>query len=288
MTNPEYQKYDFDAAARVGQPVRAGLNSWTRKAAELFVEQWQEFSQTSMVAVPCNVDGRPFESMQQTWPKQATGVSVSFGNEKITGIILASNNELLILLLDVLGGSLDETTERALTSIERDLATLIFETLASSYGDAWSGQEALSFEVAELEDEPGRSRMFGPSDDVFSTGLRIQIGDSTGVLQLVVDALACRSMLGVADAGPAKANNRPISQEKVSRLNVSISAELGRAQIDMQELVQIEPGDILILDQTVQSPITVTANGDSLFHAWPGKRSNMQSVQIANVIGEAS
>ncbi len=285
----DYQQYDFAAAARVDQPLRAGINVWARRAAELFVEQWADFSASDILVTPSTVDGLSFGAAQKTWTKQYQGVAVSFGNEDTTGLIVADNRDLLVLLLNVLGGSSEGPENRELTLIEVDLAMLIFESMASSFGNAWVGMEALNFELAGLEEEPCRSRMFAAKDEVLISGLRVQLGDETSVLQLVLERDKTRALLGVeAPTDTEMTSGRTITQETISGLEVTISAELGKTKIDMSDLVAIEPGDILLLEQAVNEPMNVLANGSPIFQAWPGKRATRQALRIETISGDPS
>lgn len=289
MIKTNYQRYDFAAAARVDQPLRAGLNIWARRAAELFVEHWADFSQTEIMVSPANVDGLSFGEAQTNWSKQCQGVAVSFGDEDTTGLIVSENQDLLVLLLDVLGGASEGPENRTLTPIESDLAKLIFEAAAASFGNAWVGLEALSVEVAQLEEEPCRSRMFSANEEVLISGLRVQLGESTSILQLVLEREKTRALLGVDPPVAAEVDQgKSVSRENVFQLEVEISAELGRTKVDMSDLVAIEAGDILILDQPVDEPVAVLANGSPVFQAWPGKRINKQALRIETISGDPS
>lgn len=284
-----HQSYDFAAAARVDQPLRAGINVWARRAVELFKEQWADYSTSEITVAPSTVDGLRFGDAQRNWSKQCQGVAVSFGNEDTTGLLVAENRDLLVLLLEVLGGSSEGPQDRDLTLIEIDLANLLFESVASSFGNAWVGMEALSFEIAQLEEEPCRSRMFAAKDEVLISGLRVQLGEEAATLQMVLERDKTRALLGVeAPAANEMTSNQTITQQTISELEVTISAELGKTKIDMSDLVAIEPGNILLLDQAVDQPMTVLANGNPVFQAWPGRQADKQALRIESISGDPS
>lgn len=289
MIKSNHQRYDFAAAARVDQPLRAGLNIWARRSAELFVEHWADFSQSEIHVTPANVDGVSFADAQAGWSKLCQGVAVSFGNDDTTGLLVSENIDLLVLLLDVLGGATDGPDNRQLTPIEIDLANLIFEATAASFGNGWVGLEALNVEVAQLEEEPCRSRMFSADEEVLISGLRVQLGEATAVIQMVLERDKTRTLLGVEQPIATEVDRaKTIASESVFQLEVEICAELGRTKVDMADLVAVEAGDILILDQCVDMPLNVLANGCQVFQAWPGKRANQIALQIESISGDPS
>lgn len=90
-------------------------------------------------------------------------------------------------------------------------------------------------------------------------------------------------MLGVEQRvlSQPNAKNR-LSQDKISEIFVQLSAGLGSAELAMTDLVSMSPGDIIMLDQSIEQPVTLFANEEPVFQAWPGRLENQQVLQIVS------
>jgi flagellar motor switch protein FliM len=280
MTEANYQTYDFASSARVERPLWLAFHHWLEKFAELFAEQWSNFSSTEITAVPLSIDAEEFEVLQSRMDKPAYGIQVAFHDESTQGMFVIDRCELLLLVMDILGDSSGEANDRALTSIETSLCGLIFEQSASVMGQSWPEQESLNFKIGEPDDQPNRNRSMAPDELLLTSGLSIQIGESKIQLRvMLVKDQACK-MLGVDTQAAALNPDNKISPDKIAEVTVQVSAGLGDSELEMSDLVSISVGDIIVLDQAVAEPLIVFANDKPIFRAWPGRAEQQQVVSI--------
>ena len=256
------------------------------KYGELFAEQWSNFSATPIQATPGTIDAYDFETLQARWNKPAYGAEVSFKEGATKGLMVIYRTELLRLLMDILGDTSTEApVDRALTSVETSLCSLIFEQSASVIGQSWPDQETLSVKVGEPDDQPNRNRMFAPDKKLLTSGLQIQIAESTVMLQIALAKDETCKLLGVdLQVREPNPNNR-VSQEKISEICVQVTAGLGSSELQMSDLVSMSVGDIIVLDQSVAEPLVVFANDEPVFRAWPGRVDQQQALNIESSPG---
>ncbi len=256
------------------------------KFAELFAEHWSNFSRTTLVTTPLSIDAHDFEKLQENWAQPAYGVGISFNDEAVTGMLIFDRTELLTLLMDILGSGDEAVADRELTPVESSLCELIFEQAASNMVDGWPQQAPLAYEVGELFGQPNRSRMFAPDKKMLVSGLCIQLPQSSVNLELILAKDEAAKLLGVQKQKVAQPNpNNRISHEKIAEIDVGISARLGSAELAMTDLVSIACGDIIVFEQRIEEPVIVFANEEPLFHAWPGRTANKQSLKIVSISG---
>ena len=257
----QYQLYDFAAAARVERPLWLGFNGWMQKSSELFVEHWSDLSPTSVNVHPRTIDARAFASIQKEWDTPCCGMSISFHGEATTGMLVIERKQLFLLLMDILMSTDDEIEDRALTSVETSLAKLIFEQVASCFGQGWPKQETLEYELGEIDFQPSRSRMFAPESELLMSGLSVHLGEDSADIQLYLAKEKTQTVLGVEKINAQSNTNsgRRLSEEQIGTIEIDICAEFGKAEVAMEELVSIVVGDIVILDQPVDAPLVVFA-----------------------------
>lgn len=284
MSDIQYQVYDFASSARVERPLWLPFHHWMQKFAELFVEHWTNYSLTTVEASSTQIDASPFEDLQQTWEKPAYGVELSFKNDAVWGMLVIDRVELLALLMDILGDSgADEIKDRELTTVETSLCQLVFEQAASTIGEAWVEQETLDFNLEEVTDQPNRSRLFPPTKEVLTSGLKIQLPNSQVNLKLLLGKQETSDLLAVEQREPVQVvAGSQLSSEKIAEISVQLSAGLGKAELAMTDLVTIAPGDVIMLDQSIEEPVTLFANEEPVFHAWPGRLANQQVLKIVS------
>jgi flagellar motor switch protein FliM len=279
----QYHVYDFASSARVDRPLWLAFHNWMEKFAKLFVEHWSSISSTPIQATPLTIDAGEFETLQTRWNKPAYGVEVGFKEESTTGLLVIDRLELLRLLMDILGDSAGaELVDRELTSVETSLCEMIFEQTASVIGQSWPDQESLTFSLGETNNQPNRSRMFAFDKNLLTSGLLIQLPETTVQLQLLLAKDETVKLLGVDQQAKKLNPNNRVSQDKIAELCVQVSAGLGHSELGMSELVSIAVGDIIVLDQSVEDPVVIFANDEPIFSAWPGRIDKKQALKIVS------
>jgi flagellar motor switch protein FliM len=68
--------------------------------------------------------------------------------------------------------------------------------------------------------------------------------------------------------------------EKINDTAIEIRGILGAATITMKELLSLQVGDVIKLDQSVDSQTLVTVNGKKWFYGQPGIKKNKIAVKI--------
>ncbi len=94
-----------------------------------------------------------------------------------------------------------------------------------------------------------------------------------------------KKLLGVESTVDATATNgQKISAENISNIMVEVSATLGSTELDMNELIQLDAGDIVKLDQRIEVPLILFVNDQPVFEAWPGRNGDKQCFQVESII----
>ncbi len=281
MNEIQYQVYDFASNARVERPVWAALNNWMEKFSELFVEHWSNFSLSPISATLLPIDAVSFESLQSTWTAPSCGVEISFQQEATSGMVVIERVELLKLLMEILGDSEDQITDRELTPVERSLGEMIFEQAAATMSESWPNQDSLSFQLGDLTNQPNRSRLFPLDKMVLTAGLNLQLPAQMARLQIALAKDETTSLLGLSKQTTEQPNrNLLISKDKLAEIEVQVTAKLGSAELVVNELVSLSIGDIIVLDQCVEEPVTLFANDEPLFRGWPGRANDKQALKL--------
>jgi flagellar motor switch protein FliM len=290
MTDVDYPIYDFVTASKVERPLAIALKVWLDKFAKMFVERWKEFAPTEIQVRPLAIDSTSFESLQAKWKQPAVGAPIIVNHGAVNGMIVAERVELLVLLMEVLCESLQEKpTDRELTSVETSLCQLLFEQSVATFGEAWPDKDILPTELEPMDWHPNRCRLFPPQHEVLVTGFEIKTSSAaeTGParLQWVFAKDEMKKLLGIESTVDSTATSgQKISAENISNIMVEVSAALGSTELDMNELIQLDAGDIVKLDQRIEVPLILFVNDQPVFEAWPGRNGDKQCFQVESII----
>lgn len=112
------------------------------------------------------------------------------------------------------------------------------------------------------------------------------------------DAMAEQALSEAADAQPAKLesleddNKANLSQDEKARLDsildipVTISMEVGRSQIAIRNLLQLNQGSVVELDRVAGEPLDVLVNGTLIAHGEVVVVNDKFGIRLTDVISQ--
>jgi flagellar motor switch protein FliM len=256
----------------------------------MFVDRWKELAPTDIRVIPLPMDSVTFESAQSQWTVPTVAFPININQGAVQGIIVAKRVDMMIILMEILCETMTERpADRELTSVETSLCQLFLEQSVATFGEAWPQKEILPIELGELDQRPSRCRLFPPQNEVLVTGFDLQTssGETIGParVQWIFSKAEISSLLGVELSHQSNANSGiKIPVESISQIMVEVCAKLGTTKLDMNDLIQLGPGDIVKLDQRIESPIVLLVNDRPVFEAWPGRLAEKQCLQVETII----
>jgi len=251
-------------------------------------------------------------------PEPGWGVRGTVGATSIDTLLACSPRQLQSLVSRLLGDAPDETSEvTSLTAVEESMAELLFTEFMHALGEAWPGAESLSCRLVDAFAQPQRTRMYPPRTTLVVTTFRIVStstegdesigGDSSeemiggessandvgsppdlgrGELVWIMPQVDIEDLIEIECESPAPQPTKP--HPAISRLMrdmpVSITVELGRIHLSMSELTSLEPGDVVILEQSVHRPLNVRVGDAVKFRGRPGRLGAHRCLEIEHVL----
>jgi len=86
---------------------------------------------------------------------------------------------------------------------------------------------------------------------------------------------------------------RESTQESIGRIkaqiekaNLNLTALLGKASIHIGELLELQPGDVIMLDSKVNDPVEIMVGSRKKYLGKPGTMGSKMAVQISSVLKE--
>src|SRR5579884_1875760 len=181
-----------------------------------------------------------------------------FGIQPYTGnAILEVNPSLTFPILEILLGGTPKPTQpiqRKLTEIEQSLLENLFRILAHDLSEAWKHLAHLDFALVSVGTEAQFLQAMNLAETVLAVKVEAHLGESAGAINIVLPSTAVKAILRERDRErlSSKTEVPPEHEAQMFQLiqssRVKLEARLPRQQIQVGELMLLEPGDVLAFD----------------------------------------
>ncbi|MBM7659354.1 flagellar motor switch protein FliM [Bacillus mesophilus] len=283
------RSYDFRRALRFSKDQIRSLTRIHENFARLLTTYFSAKLRTYVQISVASADQIPYEEFVRSIPKM-TILNV-FEVPPLDGrIIMEINPNIAYAMLDrVLGGrgvSLNKVEN--LTEIETKLMSQLFENAVENLKEAWSSIAEIEPILTELEVNPQFLQMVSPNETVVVISLNTQIGDSSGMINICIPHVVLEPIMPKLSVHYWMQTTKKVREpqelellEKSIRLaDLPISAQLGSSEISINEFLQLSVGDVIQLDNEINSPIVITVGNEPKFIGQPGKVNKKLAVQI--------
>lgn len=290
------RNYDFKRALRFSKDQIRSLTriheNYARLLTSYFSAQLRTYAQISVASV----DQLPYEEFIRSVPS-ATVLNVLEAPPLEGHLIIEINPNIAYAMLDrLLGGQgMSMNKIENLTEIETDLMKNLFIGSLPALKDAWSSVESeIAPRFLELETNPQFLQLVSPNETVIVISMSAVIGKSSGMINLCLPHVVLEPIIPKLSMHYwMNENKNDASEEEVQALQrrvenslLNLSVVLGGSRITIQELLHLEPGDVIRLNQAVGEPVQVKVGEFPKFLAQPGKKNKKMAVQIIKSIEE--
>ena len=233
-----------------------------------------------------------FDDFLQTLP---TPVCMGiFKIEPLKGAALISFDSTLVLSLvdSLLGGTGSAKVpiaNRMFTSIELRLMEKIVGDALQDFEKAWAPLYATHMSLLRMETNPRLVNIVPPEYQIVTMTLKIQIDDVSGNVMFAVPFMTIdpiRDKLKTGMQFDLMAIDPQWSFRLTSELMeapMEASVEMGNANITLRELLDLAPGDTIMLDKASSSDMVVKVEGVPKYFGVPGIRHGNKAIQISKI-----
>jgi flagellar motor switch protein FliM len=180
---------------------------------------------------------------------------------------------------------------RELTEIEQKLVAKIVELVLSTLVRAWRHLAEFSWKLVAQENDPQIVQIVTGSEIVLALRFELTVGEITGPMSLCLPVVVIEPLLEKVGAEYTFYGSRPkhkgvqgaiTVEEIILRAIARIEAYMAGSSISVRDLLRLQVGDIVRLDNSVddESCITISVCGKPKFAAKQGRVGNRQAIQI--------
>lgn len=206
-------------------------------------------------------------------------------------VVVEVNLELAHAVLDrLLGGSgLLDNRAAELTEIEMALLKILGGLLAASLRETWADVVDLQPTLQEAVLSPDLVQVTLPTETTVMLTFEAALLQTTGTISICLPHPALQPIMdkltvtvwavGLPNAAD-DTSRAPASHEQLGRVPLTISVELGRAQLRVRELVSLARGQVIKLDTPANGDLQIRVGGRPKLAGRPGLAGTNLAVQV--------
>lgn len=212
--------------------------------------------------------------------------------------MITMSQSIAFAIVDRLLGGQGEIYEvdRDYTDIEVTLLERVIRDMSFLLKDAWSNVYEIKPNFLRLENNTRQSQLVSPNETVVIIVLKVKIKDVEGdvsfcmpyeILEPVLEHLNTRYWFTARHSSDEeKISGRKALVNRVNSIPLELKVVLGNSYVSLKDIMNLQTGDVITLDQPVNGKAAVMSNNNEWFRGTVGMFQNHVAVKIDQVLLE--
>ncbi len=229
--------------------------------------------------------------------------SNSMPNPSTLGIVdfLPLNGSILIeispsisfsMIERVLGGAGDAyERNRGFTEIELTLIEKVFYQFLEYLKDPWKNVIDIKPKLAKIETNTQFAQIVSPNETIALITLSLNIGNIEGTMHICIPHLVIEPIISKLStkfwfSGISKditEGSIKHIEKRIETTTLPISVVLGNSKLTVKDIVNLQTGDVVLLDKSINDDMQILVGNKLKFFGIPGVRKNKLAVKITKV-----
>jgi len=208
-------------------------------------------------------------------------------------IIFETNPQFSLQVIDVLlGGKGDRKVEtKEFSDIDKNIMRQITTGMISNLKLAWNNILEVEPEVEGIETNPAVNQTMAPNDPVALITFSVEMNKRSTFINMCLPYLSIEKILDKlvvqyafrSDDESLMAESREKIEKGINKVDVEVIAELGHADMTVDDFLRLTVGDVIKLDTKSSSPIKVYVGNEECYYGKPGIAGKNMGVMILDI-----
>jgi flagellar motor switch protein FliM len=190
------------------------------------------------------------------------------------------------------GGAIER--KRDFTEIEIIIIERILNVCVELLREPWQNVVNLHPRLERIETNPQFAQLISPTEMIAIVTISITIGDVNGLMNVCLPFITLEDVmdkLNIKYWFSSMEKKNEDSYEKaieilIQRSEIPIRAILGRSTISVNDFANLQKGDIIKLDTTINNELDVYVGDIKKFKALPGTTNEDYAVRVTSIVRE--
>lgn len=210
-------------------------------------------------------------------------------------VVLETNLSFIFPVIDLLFGGvgLGMAKTRELTEIELSVIRTLNERLLENLRHAWHDIADFDVKILSLETNPQLVPIMSPNEVVVVITFQTRVGKHDGLINLclpyvtlepVLPKLSARHWFGTVGGAFGESFQQQLTR-LLAGVSVGVEVLVGSADVTVGDILNLRPGDVIVLESRVDGELTAYVEGCPRFEVRPGTVGDKIAVQIVRYKG---
>jgi flagellar motor switch protein FliM len=281
----EAVEYDWQQPHYFNSEQLSKLDEFTKEAAKEMAEKFAKFCNNDFdVAIISTTEHFAAELRSQDQGRQAYYLTFGSNPDRQYGLICIPAQTAFIWATQLLGDSeSNEDSQRELSQLEESLLLDISSALIEAF---FSHGENCDVKAGQSLDKKSLPLELQDTDALCKIAFQVrktdqENGSDAYILILCSELEPFVGKTSKAADTTSAADSSKAILEHIQPIQVSIRALLASTVLTFEQVVNLRPGDILLLDKRIDEPLELLIDGRTVFRGWPAKSDGRHAVVIA-------
>ncbi|MCM1048078.1 MAG: flagellar motor switch protein FliM [Clostridiales bacterium] len=199
-------------------------------------------------------------------------------------------------MIDRMLGGQGEPLEknREFSEIEMTIIEKMMVVFIQLMREPWKNVIDISPVLERIETNSQFAQIIAPNDMIAIVTLNIKVGDVEGLMNICLPFFTLESVMDKLNTKYWYANMQEQDDEEyndfieamIRRVDIPVKAVLGKSKVSLNDFVNLQLGDIIRLDTSVDSDLNIYVGNIKKFTALPGTNKDKYAVRVTSVFRE--
>jgi flagellar motor switch protein FliM len=214
-------------------------------------------------------------------------------NELRGPALLVFESKLAYAIIDSYFGGTDrpftKIEGKEFTQIELSFMRKIMDMAINDLEEAWAPVHRIDAQYLRTEINPQFVGVVPPSDVIIATTLEVEFESASGTIMVVLPYSTIEPIKGKLSSNFQTDNDMADSiwtaamNEHLKNIEANVIVRLGEAEMTLGDLLTLEPGDIIPLNQDASGEVVVAVEGVEKMRCLMGTYKGNRAVQITKI-----
>ena len=284
--------YDFKRPNRVSKEQLRAFRSIHDKMARNLASQISSLMRSIVEIQLHSVDQMTYGEFLMSLPSPTSFNVFSLKPLDGKGVIELNPSIVFPMIDRLLGGNgAPFETTREFTDIELNLLDQILKVVTQNMKEVWQPIMDMYPIIEAKESSPNVVQIVAQNEIVIMVIMEIIIGQTSGMMNICYPVITIESLLPrlanrdlmLNETSGRKSRNKEL-RALLRGAKIELEAVLGYAELNMQQVLDLEVGDIIKLNRPADDTVIVKVDGREKFIADFGVRRYRRSIKIKEIL----
>ena len=163
--------------------------------------------------------------------------------------------------------------------------------LVKHMGSNWESTIEIETDLAKIETNSRFIQSINYNDTVVIVVLNVSVNQSTGKINLCIPSSILEEILkkasnyskNIKKSDQSREEQRTAIMGSIKSSELTVTGVLGKAQATLQDVLNMQTGDLIILDRNINKDIDINVDGKKWFEGKWGTRKNKGVIKINKI-----